>query len=152
MTTPSIGYLVENVADSTTFRTWVGAADNAGAKERIYQTAVTDPTMPFSLITTLDGIIRGERIGMGVKDAYMWEGGLALWFDAIATSTDDRTAIAAFVAITEQIFQEVLDFSGRPGYLAIERFESEGAGFAEQDRKDENSKKTVRIKYMVWWK
>jgi hypothetical protein len=146
----SIGYLKENVADSTTFRTWVEAEDAAGAKEHIYETAEKEPGMPFALITAEAG--RAERNGMGVSDSYQWEGGLALWFDAIATSTDDRDAIAAFMVRVQPIIEEILEYSGRPGYLSIESIETEGAGFAEIDRKDADGKKTVQIKYMVRWK
>jgi len=150
MSTQPITYLIENVADSTAFRTWVGAANNAAAKLHIFDTAETDPPMPFAIITTED--MKAQRIGTGGSDSYSWEGSLALWFDAVAGYTDDRDSIAAFTTVVQAIIEQVLALSGQAGYLSIARVGTEGAGFAEIDRKNASGKKTVRIKYTIEWK
>lgn len=148
-------YLVESIADSAAFHTWIGATGtgpekNAAAKLQIYKYAKdeADITRPCAFI------MRGpdyeaERIGHGSADEYRHTGSLVLQLEQdLPADTDLDAAFAAFSAVTEAIIDDLLEVSGGGGYLSIQRLrktEGPGLGYADQEEK------IILEKYEVYW-
>jgi hypothetical protein len=148
--TTAANLLQESLAASATFRTWTGTADAAAAKERIHLWAVDESglTRPLGLITP-GSDYSAERTAFGTGDWHSQRGELQLTLEKSFDADEPvATNITNFALATGKIVKEVLNVSGRGGYLAIERLERiDGPGLAEEDQKN----RIVAETYGVFW-
>ena len=170
MTTPtkSMGlaqhYLANMIADSPSFRTWVGAADQAEALARIYHDALppvlTDlaslqALRPFALVWTdpQKGFNR-STVGEGATRSYNSDGVIAVYFeDNVDTLIqDDPTEIGVRLKNNVESVQSDLDgFNGVAGYLAYNEIRKiEGPSRAEEDERPTQGDFMFLVWQVIW--
>lgn len=112
-------YLRLMVADSATFRTWVGAADQAEALARLYLNKETAPIKPFG-VTAWDSNWGREATSGGARNYFEQAGDLMLMFeDDVAAGLSEADAYYTFTNTVGAILAEMEALAGTAGYLNI---------------------------------
>lgn len=139
-----IDALADLVSASSTFQTWVSAANQAAAKLRVYQGAVegSEYTRPFALVSTPEGLQFGGRHGGFAS------GSLNLIFedDVDSADADDPTAaLNSFANTVGAVLAEIDSASRGSGSLYVRGIESI-AGPAR------SSRDSVEDMYQAWFR
>jgi len=112
-------YLRLMPADSATFRTWVGAADQAEALARVYVNREASPVRPFAVAAWATNWGREATSGGG-RNYFEQVGDLMLMFeDDIAAGLDEADAYYTFTNTVGAILAEIEALAGQAGYLNI---------------------------------
>ena len=118
------------ICNSATFRTWVGAATVAAARDRCYLVAQdeTSITRPFAVVEFGGGFTYSKEAEPSI---YLGSGSLVVWFeDAVASGVQANHADAMFTFTNTvgAILTEMLDLSGTSGYINIRTIRDDAAG------------------------
>ena len=147
------------LADCTHFRSWVGAANQAQALDRIYLDGLPPPAnnadshtlselqalRPFAVIYTEEQ--RGWRTrqnAAGTRHWFIHSGSLTVRFeqDSPSDALDDpgeldrrfRNTIGQIVSTEDDANPGLLELAGTPGYLAITGIEASGPFRSDDDQ------------------
>jgi hypothetical protein len=137
------------VADSATFRTWVGASTQAEALARLYFNKETSPVRPFGDMGW-DGDWTREAIAGGERNYFeQTAGGLLLMFEEdIAAGLDEADAYFTFTNTVGAIIKEMEERAGTAGYLDMVSI----AVHSGPARPSEDEKQTLGDYYQVLYK
>lgn len=121
--------VVENMrlllADCASFRSWVGAADQAAALAKIFVRGDIDVlSRPFAVVGP-NGVDERERVAGGTRNVFMARGEVLVHFESDVASGDAGSHEAAFYAfenVIGAIVDEIQLLSGSDGYLNLEGF------------------------------
>jgi hypothetical protein len=148
-------YLRTSLANSLAFQNVTGTNSYATAIVHTYingmdRDADLMTLAPFALIKS-DGERSWERVGYGT-DKYTDNGSLTLSFDIPIDGSEgaltDSGQLAAAIASCDLIINDLLDFSGQGGYLAIETTKRIEA-FLPNEEDDEQ---LITVAYQIDWR
>ena len=107
------------LADVPAFRTWVGAADQAAALARIYDSGADEGSYsrPFVLVGTADDVA-SHRVAGGAQDDHGEIETLFVLFEDDTTGGAEP-ALRAFLNGVGGILSGIQTLAGKPGYLAV---------------------------------
>lgn len=142
------------IANSAAFRTAIGAASVAIAKQSIYTWQAYDGDYDASndAQSVPRVVLRYEDVGTNKRSTTGWGGAYIVQaeFEFVPTSTDDEVAAEAFLSTLQTIINEVLALEGTDSHTIIE--DIEGASSVEiSDPDDENEGQRIAwygIKFM----
>lgn len=116
------------VSNSSTFQTWVGAADAATAAARIYLVGEdkSATTRPFAVVHHLDPAeFNREAQAGGAVQCFVESGAVGLIFEddvGAAYAADHADAEMEFTNIVGAVISEMEDLAGSGAYLNVTRF------------------------------
>ncbi|MFQ5414661.1 MAG: hypothetical protein ACE5E6_09410 [Phycisphaerae bacterium] len=151
-------YLRVTLADSATFRTWVGATDRSGALLHIHDDALPAPRRGEYTLTELRSLrpyVLVSTIGLtwtrdAVSDAFEFRGSGRLPVRFVqdvdpAITLDEAEMSRTFQNTIGQIIDDIVALAGQPGYLAIERVTLD-AGWSRSHKSEYRTEGDVQ-----WW-
>lgn len=140
------------IANSANFRTWVGAADVAAARNSIHMVAyeASSPTRPFAIVAQgTDWMHAGAAGGAGIT--YLTSGIVAVTFEADITEALAADAEFEFTNPVGDILDDCLDLAGTSGYLAVHSFEKTKGPSRSGEQMDAGQGDYYRAKFNFIW-
>lgn len=143
MAADAVDALAELVAASTTFQTWVGAADATEAKTHVYQDAEDGPDEDPNNDNT--GYTRPFALVAEEMDAYVdvlgpyTSGRLVLHFesDILTSQLDQHTGPArTFRSNVHETIRDMMDTQGGSGYLIVRSITSTTPTYRSDDAEE----------------
>lgn len=153
--TGAMGKAMDNlralVAASTTFRTWVGAADVAAALNRIYAVAVDTPTRPFALVTyAVPADAQMTAVAGGARHHFLDSGSLMLLFEqAVTAGTSHADAEVGFFNTVDAIISEMTALAASGTYFAPNSFVVEHGPVRSHPDEDESAGDYYQMAFRV---
>ena len=140
ITSVQLDDIIDLIANSATFQTWVGAETPAAAKSSIYVEAIpTNPvsSRPFAIITIEQ--ITEQSVAGGSKTAFapMRTYGLAFEMNITAGDTPKDAAYRFFNSV-DAIWDEIKDLTGTGAYINIDNFQASSGPFRASGRRGKN--------------
>ena len=140
------------LANSANFRTWVGAADVAEARNSIHMVAYESesPTRPFAIVA--EGREWGfEMDAGGAGFTYMATGIVAVTFEASITEASEPDAQFEFTNPVGKIIDDCLALAGTDGLLAVHGFSKTYGPSRPSERDDAAQGNYYRAKFDFAW-
>jgi hypothetical protein len=114
----SLNALIEIIANSTTFQTWVGAADAEEAKTHIYykESDVGEEERPLAMV----GFGEDYSTTRQATNSFLDKGELYLGFEAnVADGATEMEAFFSFTDLAGSVINDMRNLQGIDGFLSI---------------------------------